>query len=99
MYNATGYLYTVTDVVKAMKALLKSGDTDKVVFYANTCREKDVYILAANYLQSLDWTADIGIMHNIIAFYRKASASEPLANFYIACSQVRHCSADCSSAD
>ncbi|KIH67333.1 tetratricopeptide repeat protein [Ancylostoma duodenale] len=35
----------------AMRALLKSGDTQKIVFFANTARNKDIYILAANYLQ------------------------------------------------
>ena len=40
---------------KAMKALLKSGDTDKIVFFANVSREPEIYVLAANYLQSLDW--------------------------------------------
>jgi len=72
-----------------MKALLKSGDTEKIVFYANACRVKEVYVMAANYLQALDWTVDVDIVRNIIAFYRKANAYEPLANFYIACSQVR----------
>ena len=33
--------------VKATKVLLKSTDTDKVVFYASVCRE-DVYILAVS---------------------------------------------------
>ena len=40
---------------KAMKALLKSGDTEKIIFFANVSREPEIYVLAANYLQSLDW--------------------------------------------
>jgi len=74
--------------VKAMKALLKSGDTEKIVFYANACRQKDIYVMAANYLQGLDWTSNTDVIRNIIAFYRKANAYEALANFYVACSQV-----------
>lgn len=36
---------------KAMKALLKSGDTEKIVFFAGVSRAPQIYILAANYLQ------------------------------------------------
>lgn len=74
--------------VKAMKALLKSGDTEKIVFYANASRQKEIYVMAANYLQALNWTADADIIKNIVAFYKKANALESLANFYVACSQV-----------
>jgi intraflagellar transport protein 140 len=50
-----------------MQALLKSGDTEKIVFFANVARQAKIYILAANYLQSLDWHNDNGdIMKNII---------------------------------
>jgi len=71
-----------------MKALLKSGDTEKIVFYAHASREKVIYVMAANYLQALNWTADADIIKNVVAFYKKANALEPLANFYVACSQV-----------
>ena len=74
-----------------MRALLKSGDTEKIVFYANACREKEVYVMAANYLQALNWTTNTDIVKNIVAFYKKANALEPLANFYVACSQVCIC--------
>jgi intraflagellar transport protein 140 len=30
---------------KAMKALLKSGDTEKIVFFANVSREPEIYVL------------------------------------------------------
>ena len=43
------------DKLKAMKCLLKSGDTDKIIFFANVSRNRDIFILAANYLQNLDW--------------------------------------------
>ena len=39
------------DKVKAMKCLLKSGDTEKIVFFAGVSRSRDIYILAANFLQ------------------------------------------------
>lgn len=76
------------DRLKAIKCLLKSGDTKNVVFYAKQSRNKDIFVLSANYLQSLDWHNDPEIMKNIINFYTKAKAYVQLASFYDACSQV-----------
>lgn len=76
-------------LLKAMKALLKSGDTERIVFFAQVSRQKDIYIMAANYLQSLDWRGNPDIMRNIIAYYTKGRALESLAAFYDSCAQVR----------
>jgi len=76
------------DKLKAMKSLLKSGDTEKVIFFAGTARQPEIYVLAGNYLQSLDWHNDPEIMKNIIQFYSKAKAHDKLASFYDACAQV-----------
>jgi len=43
---------------KAMKCLLKAGDTKAVCYYATVSRNRNIYILAANYLQALDWQND-----------------------------------------
>lgn len=54
-------LFTVTQVgdrLKALKSLLKSGDTKSIIYYAGVSRSRDIYILAANYLQNLDWHDD-----------------------------------------
>lgn len=72
-----------------MRALLRSGDTQKIRFFANTARSKEIYILAANYLQSTDWKGDVEIVRDIEVFYAKAQSPEHLANFYIACAHVR----------
>ena len=74
-----------------MKALLKSGDTEKIVFFAGVSRQKEIYVMAANYLQSLDWRKDPEIMKNIISFYTKGRALELLAGFYDACAMVSVC--------
>jgi intraflagellar transport protein 140 len=74
--------------LKAMKCLLKSGDTEKVVFFANVSRNAQIFVLAANYLQNLDWRKDPEIMKNIVGFYTKARAFEQLAAFYAGCAQV-----------
>ncbi len=72
-----------------MKALLKSGDTEKIMFFAGVSRQKEIYVMAANYLQSLEWRNDPEIMKNIISFYTKGRALELLAGFYHACAMVR----------
>uniref|UniRef100_A0A1A7WHH5 Intraflagellar transport 140 homolog n=1 Tax=Iconisemion striatum TaxID=60296 RepID=A0A1A7WHH5_9TELE len=72
----------------AMRALLKSGDTEKIVFFANVCRQKELFIMAANYLQSLDWRKNPEILKTIIGFYTRGKAPELLAGFYEACAQV-----------
>lgn len=71
-----------------MKALLRSGDTEKIVFFAGVSRQKEIYMMAANYLQTLDWHSDPEIMKNIINFYSKAQAQESLAAFYETCAQI-----------
>lgn len=73
---------------QAMRALLKSGDTEKIIFFAGVSRQKEIYVMAANYLQSLDWRKDPEIMKNIIGFYTKGRALDSLAGFYDACAQV-----------
>lgn len=72
-----------------MKALLKSGDTEKIIFFANRCRQKELFIMAANYLQSLAWHEDPQILKTIIHFYTKGKALALLAGFYEACAQVK----------
>lgn len=71
-----------------MKCLLKSSDTERIVYFANVCRQREIYIMAANYLQSLDWRKEPEIMRNIIQFYSRAKASGLLAGFYDSCAQV-----------
>ncbi|XP_017888145.1 intraflagellar transport protein 140 homolog [Ceratina calcarata] len=74
--------------LRAMKALLKSGDTEKICFFAQVSRQKEIYIMAGNYLQSLDWQNQPEVLKNIINFYSKGKAMDLLANFYVACAQV-----------
>ncbi|KAG6550540.1 hypothetical protein Mapa_007909 [Marchantia paleacea] len=76
------------DRLAAMKALLKSGDTERIIFFANVSRHKQIYILAANYLQSLEWHHDGSIMRTIIQLYSKAGDVDALASFYESCAQI-----------
>jgi intraflagellar transport protein 140 len=75
------------DKTKAMKTLLQSNDTEKIIFFAGTARQADVYVLAANYLQSMDWH-NPEVMKNIILFYTKAKEFEKLGTFYEHCAQA-----------
>jgi len=76
------------DKIQAMQCLVKSKDTEKIIYYATMTKKKDIFILAANYLQKLDWHNEPEIMKTIINFYTKARAMQQLASFYDACAQV-----------
>lgn len=82
MYTQAG------DTVKAMRCLIKSGDKEKIMVFAGVSRSKEIYVLAANFLQSLDWRTDSEVMKAIISFYTKARAWEQLSGFFDACAQV-----------
>ncbi|CAD6192416.1 unnamed protein product [Caenorhabditis auriculariae] len=85
-YSAAAKKYTQAgDKLKAMRALLKSGDVQKIRFFANTARNKEIFILAANFLQTTDWQSDPAIIKDIETFYTKSQSYEHLANFYKSC--------------
>ena len=76
------------DRVRAMKCLLRGGDTKAITQFAAISRNEEIYRLAANYLQQLDWHNNVEIMKSIIMFYTKAKAFESLSVFYDSCAQV-----------
>ena len=67
------------DKVKALKCLIRSGDTDKIIFFAGVSRHAEIYTLAANYLQTLDWHARPDLAQSIVTFYSKVSSCTPHA--------------------
>jgi intraflagellar transport protein 140 len=75
------------DRIRAMKCLLRGGDTKAVIQFASISRNAEIYKLAANYLQQMDWR-EADIMKAIIMFYSKAKAFEQLSGFYDSCAQV-----------
>lgn len=77
------------DRVKAMKMLMRGGETEKVIFFANHSRNAEIYTMAANYLQSQNWLADTNIYKSIILFYTKAKAFSNLVTFYESCAQLQ----------
>lgn len=74
--------------VKAMKALCKLGDTDRIIAFANSARMAEIYVLAGNHLQTGEWHKTPELMKHIIQFYNKAKAFDHLAVFFDACSTV-----------
>eukprot|EP01041_Mallomonas_annulata_P003422 gene3422-6789_t len=76
------------DRLRAMKCLLRGGDVKAIIQFASISRTEEIYRLAANYLQQLNWHESADIMKAIITFYTKAKAFENLANFYDSCAQV-----------
>jgi intraflagellar transport protein 140 len=77
------------DRVKAMKMLMRGGETEKVIFFANHSRNAEIYTMAANYLQSQSWLTNANIYKNIVLFYTKAKAFSNLATFYESCAQLQ----------
>ena len=45
----------VGDRVRAIKCLVRSGDTKAVIQFASISRNQEIYTLAANYLQQMNW--------------------------------------------
>lgn len=82
-HTATKKFTLAGDKVRAMKCLLKSGDTEKIIFFATMSRQAEVYVLAGNYLQSVNWARDAKILKSIVTFYTKGQAFDLLANFYV----------------
>ena len=70
----------INNLKKAMKCYIKMGNKEKVIEFAHTCRKPELYVLAANFLQNLEWTRDL--VRIIVTFFNKAKAYYNLANFY-----------------
>lgn len=85
---ASKYYIELGEKVKAIKCLIKLGDIDRVITFANNARVIEIYILAANYLQTADWHKNPDIIKYIITFYSKSKAFDRLANFYDECAGV-----------
>lgn len=71
MFSSVVITMQAGDKVKALKCLIRSGDTDKITFFAGVCRHPEIYTMAANYLQTLDWHARPELAQSIVSFYSK----------------------------
>jgi len=87
------------DRLSALKCLVKGGLTSNIIKYATVSRNREIYILSANYLQHLDWRGDESIRKTIIRFYKKANSADQLAAFMEACNEESSASEDDYIAD
>lgn len=78
----------VGERLQAMQMLMRGGDVEKVIFFANHSRNAEMFTLAANFLQSQSWSTNEKIYRSIIQFYTKAKAFDSLMSFYDACAQM-----------
>lgn len=88
-YQTAATLYIkFKDHLAAMKALIRYGDTEKVIKFANLIKKPQTFILAANYLQTLNPREGDKLYGQIIQFYTKAKAPDKLGRFFEASAQV-----------
>ncbi|OHS98715.1 hypothetical protein TRFO_08700 [Tritrichomonas foetus] len=88
-FSIAATLYVkLKDHLASMKALIRSGDTGKVIKFANLVKRRETFILAANYLQTLNPRESQPMFQQIVQLYTKAKAPDKLARFYEAAAQV-----------
>lgn len=77
------------EAVKAMKALLQSGDEERVTRFAQASRSRELYLLAAQFLQASGrWRGDPAALRTLAAFYAKAKSPQHTAAFHEGCAQA-----------
>lgn len=65
----------------AIKALCRSGDIQEIIKFTNRARQKEVYVAAANYLKTADYSNSDEILQSIQTFYTKAKEFDKLSSF------------------
>ena len=70
------------DLTNAVKCLVRAGDTQKVVKFAKLARNREIYVIAANYLQTLDVYSSSTVFDLIVYMLNKANCPDKLARFY-----------------
>lgn len=63
--------------IDSMKALIRTGQSDKIIQFANVARDKIVFKLAANFLQTINYDDT----KQVIRFYTKAQAFDELERY------------------
>lgn len=78
----------IGDAISALKAIITGGNAAKIVKFANFARTPEAYVLAANFLQNLDWQNKPKLIKYIVTFYTKAKRYDAAANFYVGCAML-----------
>lgn len=78
------------DKMSSLKALLKLGDLEQIIFFAGVTgpKNRDIFILAGNFLQTQNWRENPEILKHIISFYTKAKSFDNLSRFFEVCAQT-----------
>lgn len=72
-----------------MKALLQSGDEERIVRFAHASRSRDLYLLAAQFLHACGrWRSDPAVLRSLAGFYTKAKSPQHSAAFQESCAQA-----------
>ncbi|KAH7821773.1 putative Intraflagellar transport 140 [Monocercomonoides exilis] len=86
--TAAKYFTDSGDLTSACNSLISSGNMEKVIAFANLCREEKVYVMVGNYLERLEWRSKPEILKYIVQMYQKGKAMDALVAFYESCAQV-----------
>jgi len=82
-FSIAAQLYVgLKENVAAMKCLIRSGDTSRVIKFAKRLRMRETYILAANYLQTMNPRYNDQFFELIEQFYNSANSLDKLVRFY-----------------
>ncbi|XP_075591572.1 intraflagellar transport protein rempA [Dermatophagoides farinae] len=77
-YQLAAKLYNkIGKRVDSIKALIRTGQSDKIIQFANVARDRTVFKLAANFLQTINYEDT----DQVIRFYTKAQAEDELARY------------------
>lgn len=68
---------------------MRSGDEERVTRFAQASRSRDLYLLAAQFLQASGrWRADDAALRTLAALYAKAKSPQHMAAFHEGCAQA-----------
>lgn len=87
-YQIAASLYVkLKDPISALKALIRAGDTDKIIKLAKLVRKRECFILAANFIMTLNPRDGDTNFKTVEQMYSKANAPDKLARFYQSAAQ------------
>ncbi|CAL6057707.1 Intraflagellar_transport protein 140 [Hexamita inflata] len=78
---------SISNSYLALQSLIKLGDVQKIVKFAQMSRSKECFVAAANFLQTQNFRDNANLMNMIITFYSKANAVDFLVKFFTNCAR------------
>lgn len=72
---------TIGDHISAMRSIIKDGDSDKVIRYANKLKRMDAFIAAADFIATTNPRDNEPLFATAIQFYQRAGAYDRIAKF------------------